>query len=89
MATITFDTLKFSKRLKDAGVPDKQAEAEAEALSEVLEVNMTELVTKEDLTREADLLRRDMREMEQRIVIKLGALMAASIGIVAALVKLL
>ncbi len=51
--------------------------------------NMKQLVTKEDLTREADLLRRDMREMEQRIVIKLGALMAASIGIVAALVKLL
>ncbi len=51
--------------------------------------NMKQLVTKEDLTREADLLRRDMREMEQRIVIKLGALMAASIGIVAALAKLL
>ena len=34
MATIAFDTLKDSKRLKDAGVPDKQAEAEA--LAEVL-----------------------------------------------------
>jgi hypothetical protein len=89
MATITFDTLKFSKRLKDAGVPEMQAEAEAEALSEVLEVNLKDLVTKEDLSREMDLLRRDMRDMEQRIIIKLGMLMAASIGIVAALVKLL
>jgi hypothetical protein len=89
IAAITFDTLKYSKRLKDAGVPDKQAEAEAEALSEVLEVNLKDLVTKEDLTCEVDLLRSDMREMEQRIVIKLGALMAASIGIVAALVRLL
>lgn len=60
MATITFDTLKFANRLKAAGVPDKQAEAEAEALSEILEVNLKELATKEDLTREMTLLRRDM-----------------------------
>ena len=42
MATITFDTLKFANTLKRAGVPPAQAEAEAEAtaLSEVLEVNL-------------------------------------------------
>ncbi len=87
MPTIAFDTLKYSKRLKDAGVSDKQAEAEA--LAEVFEVNLKDLSTKDDLTREVDLLRRDLREMELRIVIKLGALMAFSIGIVATLVKLL
>ena len=89
MATITFDTLKFANTLKDAGVPPAQAEAEAVALSEVLEVNLKELVTKDDLKCEVELLRRDMRDMEQRLIIKLGALMAFSIGIVAALVKLL
>lgn len=82
MTTITFDTLKFANTLKAAGVPDKQAEAEAVALSEVLEVNMKDLVTKEDLHRE-------MRDFEQRIIIKLGAMMAFAIGLVAALVKLL
>ena len=89
MATITFDTLKFANTLKDAGVPPAQAEAEAVALSEVLEVNLKELVTKDDLKHEVELLRPDMRDMEQRLIIKLGALMAFSIGIVAALVKLL
>jgi hypothetical protein len=89
MATITFDTLKFANTLKEAGVPSAQAEAEASALSEVLEVNFKELVTKEDLKHEVELLRRDMRDMEQRLIIKLGALMAFSIGAVAALVKLL
>jgi hypothetical protein len=49
MAAITFDTLKFANTLKDAGVPPAQAEAEARALSEVLEVNLKELATKEDL----------------------------------------
>ncbi len=82
MSAIAFDTLKYSKRLKEAGVPDKQAEAEAEALAEVLEVNLKDLATKEDL-------RRDLRELEQRMVIKLGGMMMASIAIVATLVKLL
>ena len=89
MATITFDTLKFANTLKEAGVPSALAEAEATALSEVLEVNLKDLVTKQDLKYEAELLRRDMHDMEQRLIIKLGALMAFSIGIVAALVKLL
>jgi hypothetical protein len=29
MATITFDTLAYSKRLKGAGVPERQAEIQA------------------------------------------------------------
>ncbi|CAK0751163.1 hypothetical protein CCP3SC15_1750003 [Gammaproteobacteria bacterium] len=32
MATITFDTLKFVEKLSAAGVPEKHAKAEAEAL---------------------------------------------------------
>jgi len=100
MATIMFDTLKFANTLKEAGVPSAQAEAEATVLSEVLEVNLKELVTKEDLHREIESLRREMItgfaqvdsrfiELEQRLIIKLGGLIALSIGIVAALVKLL
>jgi hypothetical protein len=100
MATITFDTLKFANTLKDAGVPPAQAEAEAVALSEVLEVNLKELVTKDDLHREIESLRREMMtgfaqvdsrfiQLEQRLIIKLGGLIALSIGIVATLVKLL
>ncbi len=100
MTAITFDTLKFSNTLKAAGVPPAQAEAEATALAEVLEVNLKELATKEDLRRDLKELeqRLDVRfsqvdsrfiQLEQRLIIKLGALMAFSIGIVAALVKLL
>ena len=35
MATTTFDTLKFANTLKAAGVPDKQAEAQASVLDEM------------------------------------------------------
>lgn len=98
MATITFDTMKFSYTLKEAGIPS--AQAEASSLSEVLEVNLKELVTKQDLHREFESLRREMMTgfaqvdsrfilLEQRLIIKLGGLIALSIGIVAALVKLL
>jgi len=47
------------------------------------------LATKNDLVKLENSLRRDMRELEYRIIIKLGCLMAASIAVAATLVKLL
>ena len=49
MAVATFDTLKFANTLKSAGVPAQQAEAQAVAFAEVIQVNFKDLVTKEDL----------------------------------------
>lgn len=80
MTAITFDTLKFANKLKAAGVPAQQAEAEAEALSDVFEANLNELVTKEALQQE-------LRLLEQRMTIKLGGMMAVAIAITATLVK--
>lgn len=89
MSTITFDTLKFSNRLKAAGVPDKQAEAQAEAMADALEVNLKDLATKSDLQLTKEDLQKDLLMLEQRLTIKLGALVAVAVGAVAALVKLL
>lgn len=89
MAAITFDTLKFANRLKSVGVPDKQAEAQAEVLSEALEVNLKELVTKDDLLHLEERLDSRLIQMEQRLTIKLGGMMVVAVGVVAALVKLL
>ena len=88
MSAITFDTLKFANRLKAAGVPDRQAEAEAEVLAEALEINLKDISTKADLLAAKVELQQEMKMMEQRLIIKLGSLIALSIGIVAALVKL-
>ena len=49
MASVTFDTLKFAEKLIAAGVPEAQAKAEASALSEVLEIDLKNVVTKEHL----------------------------------------
>ena len=78
MASVTFDTLKFANRLKAAGVPEAQAEAQVEALSDMFEANMAELATKSDL-----------RELELRMTIKLGSMLAVAVGVIAAIVKFL
>ena len=89
MTAITFDTLKYANHLKQAGVESVQAEAQAEALSEVLEVSLTELASKADILALKTELKADMLLLEQRMTIKLGTLMVLAIGVVAALVKLL
>ena len=50
MGVTTFDTLKFVRRLEDAGVPSDQAEVQAEVLTEAFNVNLNELVTKDYLS---------------------------------------
>ncbi|MEO5330347.1 MAG: CCDC90 family protein [Magnetococcus sp. THC-1_WYH] len=79
---IAFDTLAYAKRLKAVGVPESQAEVHAEAMVELVE---DRLATKLDIEN----VRRDMKEMEMRLVIRLGGMQAATVAIVAALVKLL
>ena len=69
MAVATFDTLKFANTLKAAGVPPQQAEAEAQAFSEVMQLNLKELLTKDDLTASA-------KEVEQRLTAKIDLLAA-------------
>ena len=65
MATITFDTHKFIRRLQDAGFSPQQAEAVAEAFRDAQ--GEADLATKRDI----EDLRRDMKEMELRLTIKL------------------
>ena len=50
MAAIAFDTLKASRRLKQAGIPEDQAEAVAEIMAEAFVFNLDALVTRDYLT---------------------------------------
>jgi hypothetical protein len=94
MTAITFDTLKFANRLKQAGVPSAYAEAD------ILEANLGELATKADILDVKKELSSNMQhleqkmsaqfiQLEQRMTIKLGTLMVVAVSIVATLVKLL
>ena len=46
MAVITFDTLAYAKKLRNAGFTEQQAEVAAEAQKETIEVVIAELETR-------------------------------------------
>ena len=52
MSTITFDTLRFTEKLRSAGVSEAQAKAEAEALAVAFSEAMdSQIATKRDTDR--------------------------------------
>jgi len=77
----SFDTLQYVKRLRAADVPEKQAEAQAEALRAVLVDQSADLATKADIA----LLRKDMEALENRLIIKLSAVMVGLIAFAGAM----
>ena len=89
MTAITFDTLKFTKRLEEAGVPRKQAEAQAEAFREAQETQLDELATKRDVME----LKRDIKELELRLMhdltLRFGGMLAVAVAVIVMIGKLL
>jgi hypothetical protein len=90
MKAIAFDTLEFAEQLKAADFTDLQARTLAKAVAAIVD---EQLATKKDLEELKVELKRDIREMELRLkhdlTLRLGGMLAASVAIVAALVKLL
>lgn len=75
MTTVTFDTHKFIRKLRESGMPDAQAEAVADAFREA--------------QGEADLATKpDWRELELRLTIKIGGMLVIAVGVLAAVLKL-
>jgi hypothetical protein len=68
MVVVPFDTLRFVMILKEAGVPEKHAEAEARALTEVLALNQKEWLTRTDFQHAIEHIRAEFRVIEQRLV---------------------
>ena len=54
MNALAFDSLKFARRLKEAGVPEQQAEAQAEVMAETFGFYVDNLVTKDYLDARLD-----------------------------------
>ena len=57
MSTILFNTLEYANNLREAGVDEKQANVQANALAEIFD---NRLATKEDL-------KRDLKELELKM----------------------
>ena len=129
MATVAFDTLRFSQRLTEAGLTSAQAAGAAAATAEARGDLVGQLSTKHDhamlrqelkadaaalrqelaadaaalrqelktevstlrqeMVVELSTLRRDMQQLELRMTVKLGAMIAGAVAVTAALVRLL
>jgi hypothetical protein len=76
MGAVTFDTFKFINRLKEAGVPEKQAIAEA--------VSTIQWVTKSDLQLELSPIKTEITLLKWMI----GLSLALSVGIISMLAKI-
>lgn len=86
MTSIAFDTHAFVKELTAAGMPEAQAEVLAKSQANLID---EKLATKQDLMELEERLRRDMKELEFRLTIRLGSMMVVAVVVVAALDKLL
>jgi hypothetical protein len=73
-----FDTLSFVRYLREKGVPSEHAEAHADAVRQYV---MSELVTKQDLALALD-------NVTLRLTVRLGAMLAAGIALLGAVIKL-
>jgi len=93
--TIPFDTHAYVKRLTAAGMPEAQAEVQAEAFAELIN---DQLATKRDLaelemrlggqSKELEMrLTHQMKQLELSITVKLGAMLVAAVAALAALDK--
>ncbi len=82
MSAIAFDALSYAKKLKKVGFTEEQAEVQAETLSAIINSN---LATKHDIEN----IRKDIELLKHDLILKLGGMLAVSVGVVAALVKIL
>ena len=93
MTTITFDTLAYVKTLREAGIDEKQAEAQAVALASVLKSGVTDLATKQDMELLRVELKKDVAETKAELirwVVGVGILQTTLIvGILARLAKVI
>ncbi len=94
--TVAFDTLEYAKELEAAGFTTQQAEVQAKDLARVVDER---LATKTDVAAlKSDIeavkveIQRDMKALEERLTYKLtlrmGTMLAASVAVITALVKL-
>ena len=76
MTAVPFDTLKFSRKLRDAGVPPEQADGMVEAMADTM--TSAELVT-------TPLLKSELERFEVRMTVRFGVMLATAFGLLIAL----
>jgi hypothetical protein len=98
MATVTLDTHKIVKRLKDAGFNDLQAETVTDIISETRATDLADIATKADIAalrsdiaalRSDMATKADLAQLETKVIKWLVPLLLGQTGLIVALIKLL
>lgn len=84
MTTMAFDTLQFAKKLIGAGVPQHQAEVQAEAIAELVQ---EKLATKTDLKELETNLKFDTANLKVELIRWVLGISAAQAAIIIACIK--
>ena len=75
MSAVVFDTHAFVKRLTQVGMPEEQAEVLAHSQATLIN---EKLATK-----------RDLKDLELRLTLRLGSMMVTAVGVAAVLARVL
>jgi hypothetical protein len=87
VTAVPFDTLKLADRLQAGGFTADQARATASALADV--ASGFDLATKSDVQTLAVTTKRDLVDLEQRLIIRLGGLAVVLTGLALAVMHYL
>jgi len=82
MPAIAFDTLAYAKKPESAGFTTEQAQVQTEGMANLINDN---LATKQDIID----LKRDLKELEMRITVRLGGIIVTGIVVIATMTKIL
>ncbi len=80
-----FNTLKYAKMLEEVGFSRDQAETSIKILVEIMEDN---LASKQDLQELKKDLQYSISQLESKVTLRMGAMLAASVAILTAIQKL-
>ena len=69
-----FNAVKYIGELREAGIPEKQAEAHLRILHEVIESNLATKRDIEEVKRDIEEVKRDIKELEQKTVLSIEEL---------------
>lgn len=87
-----FDTLRYVKKLKEAGVGEKAAEVQAEAIKEMIDNNLATKSDIYDLKRDIEIVRsdlkRDIEVIKKDLTIRMGGMLSVTIGVIGVLITL-
>lgn len=79
MSATTFNAITYANKLKEAGMATKVADVQAEEMSNIME---STLATKRDLSALELSVNSMIRELELRMIVKLGTMMVVQSGLI-------